>query len=115
MSTLAHACPGFGEVLSKHLTHGTRPYGNTEQPGKRWSTRAFADAVCYSERTVRHWLNDRHLPGDIETIERVLFGLDYTRYPVWRLELRKVHMIALRSARLSRMGRRRRKDMLQAA
>jgi hypothetical protein len=87
--------PGFGELLGQHLARGTRPDGTPEQPGRMWTTQAFAHAVGYSDRAVRHWLSDRHLPADLETIERVLFGPDYARYPEWRLELRKAHVAAL--------------------
>jgi hypothetical protein len=103
MSALAHARRTFGEILDHHLSRGTRPDGNTDHPGRMWSKQAFADAVGYGDRAVRHWLSDRHLPTDIETIERVLFGLDYARYPEWRLELREAHTMSLRSIRAGRM------------
>jgi hypothetical protein len=115
LNTLAPACPGFGEVLAKHFMHGTRPDGNTDHPGKMWSVPDFAYAVGCTERAVRHWLSGRHLPGDIRTLERILFGLDYDRYREWRIELRTAHMIALRSARIARLGRRRQKDLPRAA
>jgi hypothetical protein len=78
----------FGKQLQWHLYRGTRPGGTIDRPGKQWSTKAFAEAVGRSERTIRHWLRDRYLPVGLETIERVLFGLDYAHYPEWRLKLR---------------------------
>jgi hypothetical protein len=97
MSTLAPARLSFGELLDYHFKRGTRPGGNTDHPGRMWTTQAFAHAVGYGDRAVRHWLNDRHLPMDIETIERVLFGPDYTHYWVWRLVLREAYRVGLRS------------------
>jgi tetratricopeptide (TPR) repeat protein len=50
----------------------------------------FASAVGLGDRTIRYWLNDQHLPPEIETIEGVLFGKDAC-YAEWRLELRRAH------------------------
>jgi hypothetical protein len=53
----------------------------------------FAGAIALGDRTIRYWLNDQHLPPEIETIERVLFGRD-ARYAEWRLELRRARAIS---------------------
>jgi hypothetical protein len=45
---------------------------------------------CFGDRTIRYWLKNEHLPPEIETIERVLFGND-AGYAEWRLELRHAH------------------------
>jgi len=78
----------FGRLLEWHLMRGTRPGGKLDHPGRKWSVRAFADAVAHSDRTIRFWLRDQHLPPEIETIERVLFR-DDACYGEWRLELRE--------------------------
>ena len=52
----------------------------------------FAGSVGPGDRTIRYWLNDEHLPPEVETIERVLFGGDAC-YADWRLELRHAHAI----------------------
>jgi tetratricopeptide (TPR) repeat protein len=80
----------FGQLLGWHFLRGTRPGGKRDHPGRRWGTKTFADAVGVSDRTVRYWLKNQHLPPEIETIERLLFGNDAT-YDDWRLELRRAH------------------------
>jgi tetratricopeptide (TPR) repeat protein/transcriptional regulator with XRE-family HTH domain len=81
----------FGAVLKWHLVRGTRPGGNVDRPGRKWSQKEFADAVGVNYRTVTYWLKDEHLPMEIETVERLLFGSD-TSYDAWRLELRNTHV-----------------------
>jgi tetratricopeptide (TPR) repeat protein len=80
----------FGQLLDWHLLRGTRPSGKFDHPGRKWSAKAFADAVGFGDRTIRYWLRNEHLPPEIETIERVLFGHDAC-YAEWRLELRQAH------------------------
>ena len=80
----------FGQLLEWHLLRGTRPGGKTTHPGRRWSAKAFAEAVGFGDRTIRYWLRNEHLPPETETIERVLFGNDLC-YAEWRLELRQAH------------------------
>jgi tetratricopeptide (TPR) repeat protein len=72
------------------LLRGTRPGGKIDHPGRKWSAQSLADAVGFNDRTVRYWLKNEHLPPEIETIERVLFGNDAC-YAEWRLELRHAH------------------------
>src|SRR5262245_11962469 len=80
----------FGQLLDWHLLRGTRPGGRIDHPGRKWSAKAFADAVGFADRTIRYWLRNEHLPPETETIERVLFGNDAC-YAEWRLELRHAH------------------------
>jgi tetratricopeptide (TPR) repeat protein len=80
----------FGQLLAWHFLRGTRPGGKVDQPGRKWSTKAFADAVGVGDRTIRYWLRNEHLPPEIETVERLLFGND-SCYDDWRLELRQAH------------------------
>jgi tetratricopeptide (TPR) repeat protein len=80
----------FGQLLAWHFLRGTRPGGKVDQPGRKWSTKAFADAVGVGDRTIRYWLRNEHLPPEIETVERLLFGNDAC-YDDWRLELRQAH------------------------
>jgi class 3 adenylate cyclase/tetratricopeptide (TPR) repeat protein len=81
----------FGQLLGWHLLRGTRPSAPRNRAGRRWGTKEFAAAVGVSDRTVRFWLKDQHLPPEIETIERVLFGRDLSSHAEWRLELRHAH------------------------
>src|SRR5262245_31623993 len=80
----------FGQLLDWHLLRGTRPGGKIDHPGRKWSAKAFADAVGFADRTIRYWLRNEHLPPETETIERVLFGNDAC-HAEWRLELRQAH------------------------
>lgn len=86
----------FGRLLAWHLLRGTRPGGTTDRPGRRWSAKALADGVGVNDRTVRYWLKNEHLPPEIETVERLLFGSD-ERYAEWRFELRKAHFESWRA------------------
>ncbi|PWB82933.1 MAG: hypothetical protein C3F11_09345 [Methylocystaceae bacterium] len=86
----------FGRLLAWHLLRGTRPGGTTDRPGRRWSAKALADGVGVNDRTVRYWLKNEHLPPEIETVERLLFGSD-ERYAEWRLELRNAHFESWRA------------------
>jgi tetratricopeptide (TPR) repeat protein len=80
----------FGRLLDWHLLRGTRPGGRIDRPGRGWTAKVFADAVGVGDRTVRYWLKNEHLPPEVETIERILFGGD-AGYAEWRLELRRAH------------------------
>jgi hypothetical protein len=80
----------YGRLLEWHLLRGTRPGGRLDHPGRKWSVKAFSEAVGVGDRTVRYWLKDEHLPPEIETIERVMFGNDAC-YAEWRLGLRRAH------------------------
>lgn len=81
----------FGQLLGWHLLRGTRPGAPGNRAGRRWGTKEFAAAVGVSDRTVRFWLKDQHLPPEIETIERVLFGHKLSSHAEWRLEVRHAH------------------------
>jgi tetratricopeptide (TPR) repeat protein len=83
----------FGELLASHMRRGTRPGGGIDRPGRRWGNKELADAVGATDRTVRYWLRNEHLPPEIERIERALFGSD-KRHDAWRLELRDAHATA---------------------
>jgi tetratricopeptide (TPR) repeat protein len=86
----------FGQLLKWHFLRGTRPGGKIDVPGRKWAAKVFAEEVGVGDRTIRYWLKNEHLPPDIETIERVLFGNIQTikgadTYAEWRLELRHAH------------------------
>ena len=87
----------FGRLLDWHLLRGTRPGGRIDRPGRTWTARSLADAVGVGDRTVRYWLRNEHLPPEVETIERILFGGD-AGYVEWRLELRQAHARSRRDA-----------------
>jgi class 3 adenylate cyclase len=98
MTEAARAAPragsSFGQLLGWHLLRGTRPGAGKNRAGRRWGSKKFAAAVGVSDRTVRFWLKDQHLPPEIETIERVLFGRGTSSHPQWRLALRHAHAAA---------------------
>jgi class 3 adenylate cyclase/predicted ATPase len=81
----------FGELLRWHLLRGTRRGSTKDSAGRKWGTKEFAAAVGVSDRTVRFWLQDQHLPSEIETIERVFFGDNVSTHTEWRLALRHAH------------------------
>jgi hypothetical protein len=53
-----------------------------------WTQHVFADFVGKNDRTIRNWVTDKHLPSEIETIERILFG---DAHGEWRRELREAY------------------------
>jgi hypothetical protein len=80
----------FGRLLKWHLVRGTRPGGRIDKSGERWVAKEFGEkAGRVSDRAVRHWLKDEHLPQDISSVENALFGS--AGYDDWRLELRLAH------------------------
>jgi tetratricopeptide (TPR) repeat protein len=81
----------FGELLAWHLMRGTRPRGDVNKQGREWTAKEFAAACGYdSDRTVRNWIRDQHLPSDLTTVESKLFGNNVC-YSDWRLKLREAH------------------------
>jgi tetratricopeptide (TPR) repeat protein len=78
-------------LLNWHLLRGTRPGGQETRAGRAWGKKEFAATVGLSDRTIRFWLQNQHLPPEIETVERVLFGDDPSSHTEWRLELRHAH------------------------
>jgi hypothetical protein len=95
----------FGQLLGWHLLRGTRPGAQRNRAGRRWGMKEFAAAVGVSDRTVRFWLQDQHLPPEIETIERALFGRDLSSDVKWRIELRHAHAAAWRRKRDTQLQR----------
>jgi transcriptional regulator with XRE-family HTH domain len=86
----------FGRLLKWHFLRGTRPGGKIGHLGRKWTVKVFAEKVGVSDRTIRYWVRNEHLPPDTETIERVLFGnveaiKGTDTYAEWRLELRQAH------------------------
>jgi hypothetical protein len=80
----------FGHLLQDLLNRGIRPPGDRHQ-GSVWRQLAFAESVGLTARTVRGWLSNAHLPDEIESIERTLFGLDQKDYQEIRLQLRRAY------------------------
>src|ERR1700678_2573292 len=78
---------GVGELLDWHLRRGTQPPRSDEQ-GESWVYARFAHDVGVSDRQVRNWIDNKSLPNDIRTIERVLFGRDQKQNSARRMELR---------------------------
>jgi len=78
----------FGDLMYWHLrVYGTRPKGDpTSVAGRLWETTAFCDACRITDRALRFWFRDEHLPDSTSAIAAVLFGDN----PLWderRLEL----------------------------
>jgi tetratricopeptide (TPR) repeat protein len=81
----------FGQLLEWHMDHGTRPGGKIDRPGPKWTSGKLQEAVgLKSDRTIRYWLKNEHVPPESETLERVLFGKDPC-FDEWRLELRRAY------------------------
>ena len=90
----------FAKLLSWHLERGTRPSGQPDVVGKRWSIPEIADAVGISERQLRNWRQARNIPVNINSIERAFFG-STPAYNQWRADLTEAHHIAREEAKNS--------------
>jgi hypothetical protein len=88
----------FGDLVYWHLfSYGTRPDGNpSAKMGRVWELKRASGALGISERALRYWINDKHLPDSTSTLERVIFG-NSPLFDDWRLEL----VEALRKTRLA--------------
>jgi hypothetical protein len=87
----------FGDLVYWHLfSYGTRPDGNpSAKIGRVWALRRASAELGISERALRYWINDKHLPDSTSGFERVIFG-NSPLFDDWRLEL----VEALRKTRL---------------
>jgi hypothetical protein len=87
----------FGDLVYWHLfSYGTRPDGNpSAKMGRVWELKRASDALGVSDRTLRYWINDKHLPDGTSGLERAIFG-NSALFDDWRLEL----VEALRKTRL---------------
>ncbi|EJW10832.1 hypothetical protein A33M_3993 [Rhodovulum sp. PH10] len=86
----------FGDLVYWHLfVYGTRPRGSpAAKAGRAWEPGAICGLIGVTERTLRNWIADKHLPDSVIPLERELFGDN----PAWdeaRLELAE----ALRNSR----------------
>jgi hypothetical protein len=88
----------FGDLVYWHLfVHGTRPDTDpSAKIGRVWELKRASGALGISERTLRYWINDKHLPDSTSTLEKVIFG-NSPAFDDWRLEL----VEALRKTRLA--------------
>lgn len=88
----------FGDLVYWHLfSHGTRPDTDpSAKIGRVWELKRASAALGISERTLRYWINDKHLPDSTSTLEKVIFG-NSPAFDDWRLEL----IEALRKTRLA--------------
>jgi hypothetical protein len=80
----------FGDLVYWHLfKYGTRPTGTpASKAGRLWEPEAICGLLEITDRTLRNWLFDRHLPDSIVDLTRELFGEN----PLWddaRLELQE--------------------------
>jgi DNA-binding transcriptional MerR regulator len=87
----------FGDLVYWHFfVHGTRPDGDpSAKIGRLWGLKDASAKLGISERALRYWLADKHLPDSIAPLERVIFG-NSPVFDDWRLEL----VEALRKTRL---------------
>jgi len=98
----------FAELLSKHLTNGTRP---ATEAGEPWTDSAFAAEVhsqretndFVSPRSVSNWRKAKSVPAAIDPILRALFGPGQ-RHAQARDELRTAFL----AARAEKIGNARR-------
>jgi hypothetical protein len=87
----------FGDLVYWHLfSYGTRPDGNpSAKVGRVWGLKRASEELGISERALRYWITDKHLPDSTSGLERVIFG-NSALFDDWRLEL----VDALRKTRL---------------
>jgi hypothetical protein len=87
----------FGDLVYWHLfSYGTRPDGNpSAKMGRVWGLKRASEELGISERALRYWINDKHLPDSTSGFERIIFG-NSPLFDDWRLEL----VEALRKTRL---------------
>jgi hypothetical protein len=92
----------FGDLVYWHFfEHGTRPDGDPSvKIGRLWGLKDASAKLGISERALRYWLADKHLPDSIAPLERVLFG-NSPVFDDWRLEL----VGALRKTRLGNVAK----------
>jgi DNA-binding transcriptional MerR regulator len=92
----------FGDLVYWHLfERGTRPDGDpSAKIGRIWGLKEASAKLGISERALRYWLADKHLPDSIAPLERVLFG-NSPVFDDWRLEL----VGALRKTRLGNVAK----------
>jgi hypothetical protein len=92
----------FGDLVYWHLfERGTRPDGDpSAKIGRLWGLKEAGAKLGISERALRYWLADKHLPDSIAPLERVLFG-NSPVFDDWRLEL----VGALRKTRLGNVAK----------
>jgi hypothetical protein len=78
----------FGDLVYWHLfERGTRPDGDpSAKIGRIWGLKEASAKIGISDRALRYWLADKHLPDSIAPVERVLFG-NSPVFDDWRLEL----------------------------
>ncbi len=78
----------FGDLVYWHLfKHGTRPAGDpSDAIGRVWEPEAICTLLGITDRTLRNWIFDRHLPDSIVDLSRELFD-DNKRWDQARLEL----------------------------
>lgn len=92
----------FGDLVYWHLfIYGTRPDGDpSAKAGRTWDASAIGELIGISDRTLRNWINDKHLPDRIGELEQELFG-DNRAWDDARLELAE----ALRRTRDRKRGK----------
>lgn len=78
----------FGDLVYWHLfKYGTRPSGDpSNKAGRVWKAEAICALLDITDKTLRNWINDKHLPDSITDLCRELFG-DNKRWDDARLEL----------------------------
>jgi hypothetical protein len=92
----------FGDLVYWHFfRHGTRPDTDpSAKIGRVWGLKRASEALGISERALRYWINDKHLPDSTSGLERVIFGSSPV-FDDWRLEL----VEALHKTRLANAAR----------
>jgi len=91
----------FGHLVRWHLfEYGTRPDGEpSAEIGRTWKMKAICEKLQRTDRTIRDWMNNEHLPDDIVDLSMALFG-NSPRWNGARIELEE----ALQKAKRIRDG-----------
>ena len=97
----------FGDLVYWHLfVYGTTAKGDpAAKIGRPWDLGGFCKLIGITQKTLRNWVGDKHLPDDTVDLETELFGSNPV-FDDWRLELQQ----ALRATRA-----RKARDKMQGA
>ena len=86
--------PPFHELLQKLMREGARPTGTPGVAGKSWTSTELAHAAGgITPKTVGNWRRGDHVPDDLISLEKALFGSD-PRWDAVRKRFRAAHEAA---------------------
>jgi hypothetical protein len=71
----------FNELLTWHMTNGTRPDAASSKTGERWRSDLLAKATRCHAASIRNWRRGRSMPGErhVDGLAVAFFGSDPSR------------------------------------